>query len=69
MFCFDLLEGNRTIFEQDKVTYIKWYTRDEVKSIVNRIPLQLVSFDEVRHDPEHQRLLVVARKTVDVNLA
>src|SRR5207245_3599102 len=28
MFCFDLLEGNRTIFEQDKVTYIKWYTRD-----------------------------------------
>jgi SAM-dependent methyltransferase len=69
MFCFDLIEGNRRLFESDKVTYIKWYTRDEVEEILARIPLQLVSFDEVQHDPEYRRLFVVARKAVDVNSA
>jgi hypothetical protein len=59
---FDLIEGERRYFEDDDVTYIRWYTRPEIEEIVRRCGLELAAFDEVRHLPELSRLLVVATK-------
>jgi SAM-dependent methyltransferase len=59
---FDLIEGHRRYFEEDGVTYIRWYTRPEIKTILASTGFELVAFDEVRHLPDHTRLLVVARK-------
>jgi SAM-dependent methyltransferase len=57
---FDLIEGTRRYFEPDGVTYIREYGRREVEEILDRTGLQLLSFDEVVHDRDHRRLLVVA---------
>jgi SAM-dependent methyltransferase len=62
LFLFDLYEGVGRHFEDDGVTYIRSYTRPEVSDILADAGLNLVAFDEVRHDAEHTRLLVVARK-------
>lgn len=62
MFFFDLIEGKRTYFEENGVTYIRHYTRSEIQQILRNVSLELVTFDEVKHDKEHSRLLVVARK-------
>jgi SAM-dependent methyltransferase len=59
---FDLIEGRRSYFEDDGVTYIRWYSRDEITEIVARAGLEPVAFDEVQHHPEIARLLVVARR-------
>jgi SAM-dependent methyltransferase len=58
---FDLIEGERRYFEDDQVTYIRWYTKPEIEEILGAAGLDLVVFDEVRHLPELVRLLVVAR--------
>jgi hypothetical protein len=44
------------------VTYIRYYTKEELVDILERSSLQLVAFDEVLHDADHPRLVVVARK-------
>jgi SAM-dependent methyltransferase len=59
---FDVIEGQKQFFEDDDVTYIRYYTRDELTQIVERSGLRLVAFDEVLHDTDHPRLLVVAAK-------
>ena len=59
---FDVIEGRKQFFEPDDVTYIRYYTKEELTDIVERSSLQLVAFDEVLHDADHPRLLVVARK-------
>jgi SAM-dependent methyltransferase len=59
---FDLIEGERRYFEDDDVTYIRWYTRPEVEGILPAAGLERVAFDEVRHHPDITRLLVIARK-------
>jgi SAM-dependent methyltransferase len=60
---FDVIEGSRRYFEPDGKTYIRWYTRDELRGICERAGLPDVAFDEVQHDdePNHRRLLVIAR--------
>ena len=60
---FDLIEGHRTFFETDDVTYIRQYTKDEVGEILTRAGLKLVAFDEVRHEENKVRLLVIAKKS------
>jgi SAM-dependent methyltransferase len=60
---FDLIEGDRRYFEDDAVTYIRWYSRPEIERILGVTGLELVAFDEVRHLPEMSRLLVAARRT------
>ena len=66
LFILDLIEADtpRRFFEADGVTYIRHYTRNEVEEILRAAGLELVAFDTVRHsdDPQHARLLVVARK-------
>jgi SAM-dependent methyltransferase len=62
LVCFDLIEGSDSFFEQDQVTYIRWYTRAEVREILERAGLELVEFGVVRHDQTHERLFVAARK-------
>jgi SAM-dependent methyltransferase len=57
---FDLIEGKRRCFEPDEITYIREYSRREVEEMLNRTGLQVRSFDEVVHDHDHRRLLVVA---------
>lgn len=59
---FDVIEGRKQFFEDDDVTYIRYYTKEELAEILERSSLQLVAFDEVLHDADHPRLLVVARK-------
>ena len=62
MVFFDLVEGNGSSWENDGVTYIRYYTRPEILEILGNVSLELVAFDQVRHDPDHPRLFVVARK-------
>lgn len=59
---FDLIEGEKTVFESDMVTYVRWYTKDEILSMLDRIGLVHVAFDQVDHAPGYSRLLVVAAK-------
>jgi SAM-dependent methyltransferase len=61
-FIFDLIEGPRTYFTHDNRTYIRQYRREEVLEILGKAELKLLAFDEVVHDPQHTRLLVVAAK-------
>jgi SAM-dependent methyltransferase len=57
--CIDFLEGQRQGFRGR--TYIRRYTKPEIQEIVERVGLEHVAFDEVQHDPEWARLLLVAR--------
>jgi SAM-dependent methyltransferase len=57
----DLYEGRRRYFEEDGLTYIRWYTRDEVEAIFESSGCEVEAFDTVEHDPDHRRLLVVGR--------
>ena len=62
MFFFDLIEGNSRYFEKDNTTYIRWYNKSEILEILKCVNLELVTFDQVQHDQDYIRLLVVARK-------
>jgi len=57
---FDLIEGRRRYFQHDETTYIREYSRGEVEEMLDRAGLRALSFDEVVHDRDHRRLLVVA---------
>jgi SAM-dependent methyltransferase len=59
---FDLIEGSRRYFEDDGITYIRWYERPEVEQILTACGLEPVAFEEVRHHPSLARLLVVGRR-------
>lgn len=58
--CIDFVEGSARHFEG--VTYNRWYSKDEILDIVAGAGLEHAAFDHVEHDPEHVRLLAVARK-------
>ena len=58
---FDLVEGDEIGFEEDGVTYVRQYRRGKVERLVSGIPLEVVALDEVQHDPECARLLVIAQ--------
>jgi 2-polyprenyl-3-methyl-5-hydroxy-6-metoxy-1,4-benzoquinol methylase len=63
MVFFDLLkEGNIAFFEEDGVTFIRYYKKKQIKEIVQRSNLGVVGFDKVIHAPGYSRLLVVAQK-------
>jgi SAM-dependent methyltransferase len=59
---FDLIEGSREYFHRDRLTFIREYSRSEVREILERVSLQLVAFDRVEHAPGRERMLVVAQK-------
>jgi SAM-dependent methyltransferase len=65
LVCFDLIEGSDSFFEQDQITYIRWYTRTEVREILERSGLELLAFSVVKHDETHERLFTAARKSRD----
>ena len=58
---FDLIEGDWDRWEKDG-TYIRCYTRREVRKLLARAKLRLKAFDTVKHDPQFIRLLVIAEK-------
>jgi SAM-dependent methyltransferase len=61
---FDLIEGTpRAYFEDDRITFIRHYSREEIDKILRRTDFYIVAYDQVVHDDEHTRLLVVAKKT------
>ncbi len=62
---FDLIEGSRRFFEDDDLTYIRWYERGEVEELLGRCGLELEDFEEVRHHPSLARLLAVGRRASD----
>jgi SAM-dependent methyltransferase len=59
---FDLIEGSRRFFEDDGVTYIRWYERGEAEAMLDACGFDVVGFEEVRHHPTLARLLVVGRR-------
>jgi len=62
IIAFDLIEGTGNSFENDTITYVHSYSKEEVKTILNRLSLELVGFDYVKHTPDFVRLLVAAKK-------
>jgi SAM-dependent methyltransferase len=58
----DVIEGERRYFEDDGRTYIRWYTRDELRALFARCGCEVTAFDQVAHDADHVRLLVVGRR-------
>jgi SAM-dependent methyltransferase len=64
MLFFDLIEGKKKYFENDGVTYIRFYSQPEVLRILRNFDLEFIAFDRVEHDRNRPRLLVVARKQV-----
>jgi SAM-dependent methyltransferase len=61
-FIFDLIEGTQAHLVNYGRAYTRKYRREEVLEILGRAGLELVAFDEVVHDRQHPRLLVVATK-------
>lgn len=59
---FDLIEGKKRFFQDDGLTYIRWYTRAEITDILNRTGFELTAFDYVQHTEEIKRLLVIATR-------
>jgi SAM-dependent methyltransferase len=62
MIVIDLIEGSRRYFEDDGETYIRWYTRDEVREVFEGGGCEVTRFGLVEHDPDHRRLLVVGQR-------
>jgi SAM-dependent methyltransferase len=62
MLFFDLIEGKRSYFEDDRVTFLRFYERPEVLEILRAVGLEHVAFDYVEHAPGWVRLLTVARR-------
>jgi SAM-dependent methyltransferase len=65
IFCIDFPEVDEPRAEWEfERTYVRYYTRAELLEILDRVGLEHVAFDEVRHLPEKVwwRLLMVARK-------
>jgi SAM-dependent methyltransferase len=64
-FCIDFSEigAPKTEWEFDG-TYIRYYTKAELREIFDRVGLEHVAFEEVRHLPDQfwWRVMVVARK-------
>lgn len=56
---FDLIEGRRRYFRGD--TYIRWYTRPQVRALATKAGLAVERFVDVDHTARHRRLLVVCR--------
>lgn len=60
MVFFDLPEGKLKCFH--KGAYIRWYSRSEVREILEDCNLKVVAFDYVKHTAWHKRRLFVAAK-------
>jgi SAM-dependent methyltransferase len=58
---FDLKEGNVAYWEEDG-TYIRLYSKFQVKKLIKSCNLQLICFDKVTHTEGFTRLLIIARK-------
>lgn len=63
MVVIDLVEGDASYFEEDGMTYIRAYQRPEVTQILAQSGIDVVAFDEVQHDNDYRRLLVVGKKS------
>lgn len=65
VFCIDFMYCEGPGLHWDDIdTFIRLYTPDELLEILDRVGLEHIAFDEVRHDtePSSWRLLMVARK-------
>jgi SAM-dependent methyltransferase len=58
---FDLIEGNSAFHEEDG-TFIRLYSKSEVKEIVESCNLEMVAFDKVTHIEGYTRMMVICRK-------
>ncbi len=61
----DFIEGQRRFFQDDGVTYIRHYTREELQEMMEAAGFKMINFDEVLHTKGYPRLLVVAEKVGD----
>jgi len=58
-----LSQSDRTPWKMGSDTYIGEYTKNEISQILEKIPLKLLSYDTVIHDPESGgRIVVIAQK-------
>ncbi|MGH9983949.1 MAG: class I SAM-dependent methyltransferase [Nitrososphaeraceae archaeon] len=58
---FDLIEGNFAFHEEDG-TFIRLYSKSQVRELVESCNLEMVAFDKVTHIEGYTRLVTVARK-------
>ena len=58
---FDLIEGKSAFHEEDG-TFIRLYTKAEVKKLIESCDLQLVGFDKVTHIEGYTRLMTICKK-------
>jgi len=58
----DFIEGDRRLFEEDGVTFIRQYTREELQHIMNSTGFHVIAFDQVEHSPQFTRLVVIASR-------
>jgi SAM-dependent methyltransferase len=60
---FDLVEGNpASAFYEEDGTFIRLYSKSQIKGLIELCNLQLVGFDKVTHMEGYTRLVTVARK-------
>ena len=59
---FDLIEGRSRWFEPGSDTYVRRYSREEARALLDDAGFALETFDSVLHAPGYLRLLVVSRK-------
>jgi SAM-dependent methyltransferase len=65
LLAFDLVEGEGRGFEEDGVTFVRGYRREEALAMLTAAGLEPVELATVRHDPADAattRLLVLARR-------
>jgi SAM-dependent methyltransferase len=60
---FDCREGPHGFFENDGVTWIRQYTRDELPAMLEQSGYTNVRFDAVRHALGYSRLCVIATRS------
>lgn len=61
--CIDFIEGRRRLFEDDGVTFIRQYTREEISELMQSCGFEVVAFEPVTHAEDFTRLAAVVEKS------
>lgn len=65
MLFIDFIEGTGEAFEDDFVTFIRKYSKSEIRDLFDNVGLKVLDFTDVNHAPGYTRLLVVSQKPDD----
>jgi len=60
--CIDFIEGDRRLFEEDGVTFIRQYRRDEIADLMDSAGFEVIAFEQVTHADSFTRLVAIVEK-------